>query len=74
MIKLPSFKARDLIKAMVGLGFTPVRAKGFHIFYRDADGGTTVAPSRAGEDIGGGLLRNILDYVQLTLYEFSGLT
>gem|GEM_PF-5093068 len=33
MAKLPSLKARELIRVLRGLGFVPLRQRGSHIFF-----------------------------------------
>ena len=56
----PMLKARDVIKALKKLGFVEVRTKGSHIFFKHPDGRFTLVSRHAGEDIGRGLLRQIL--------------
>lgn len=73
MTQMPTVKARRLIKVLTRLGFTKVRQEGSHIFFKHSDGRTTVVPYHAGKDIGKGLLRAILDDINVTPKEFQKL-
>ena len=53
------------------LGFTPVRQKGSHVFYRHADGRTTTAPNHPGRDLARPLAREILREIDLSPEEFQ---
>lgn len=64
--KLPTLKARELTKILNELGFYPVRQRGSHIFLKHRDGRTTLVPFHAGEDIGRGLLRQILREIEIS--------
>ena len=70
MGRLPSFTARDLIRVLNDLGFESIRQSGSHIFFQHPDGRTTVVPNHPGEDLGRGLLRQILREIKLTPQEF----
>jgi len=67
---LPMLKVRDIIRALKKLGFYEVRQKGSHICFKHADGRFTLVPQHGSEDIGRGLLRQILREVELTPEEF----
>lgn len=67
---LPMLKARDMTRILHRMGFFKVRQKGSHIFYEHPDGRTTLIPSHGGEDMGKGLLRQILREIELTPNEF----
>jgi len=56
--------------ALRSLGFKKVRQKGSHIFFQHPDGRSTVVPAHKGEDIGRGLLRNIIQDTGLSKDEF----
>ncbi len=71
--KLPMLKSRQVIKALSLLGFVEVRQKGSHIFFRHKDGRTTLVPSHASEDIGRGLLRQILREINIAPEDFISL-
>ncbi|TSC73561.1 MAG: hypothetical protein G01um101470_40 [Parcubacteria group bacterium Gr01-1014_70] len=69
--RLPMLKARDVARVLHKTGFLNVRQKGSHIFFQHPDGRTTLIPSHGGEDLGKGLLRQILREVEMTPDEFS---
>ena len=62
----PVISGAQLIKALRGMGFEVVRVKGSHHFVRHADGRCTVVPVHRGENIGRGLLAQILRDCELT--------
>ena len=64
-------KARDLMRVLHLLGFSKVRQSGSHIFFQNPDGRTTLVPRHGGEDIGRGLLRQILREIEMTPEQFS---
>lgn len=68
--KLPVLKVRELIKILNELGFYSVRQKGSHIFLKHQDGKTTLVPFHAGEDIGRGLLKQILREIEISPEDF----
>lgn len=69
--RLPILKARDVTRILRKLGFYKVRQKGAHICFKHSDGRFTLVPSHGGEDIGRGLLRQILREIKLSSEEFS---
>lgn len=69
--RLPTLKARDVVRVLRKLGFYEVRQKGAHICFKHPDRRFTLVPSHAGEDISRGLLRQILREIKLTPEEFS---
>lgn len=71
--RIPTLKAKDVSRILKTLGFFEVRIKGSHIFFKHSDGRTTLVPRHGGEDIGRGLLRQILREINLTPEEFSKL-
>ncbi len=73
MTRLPTLKARTLIKIVTRLGFIKVRQEGSHVFFKHPDGRTTVIPVHAGKDIGKGLLHSILDDLRLTVKDLQKL-
>ena len=58
--KLPSLTAKEVVRLLEKNGFFFVRQKGSHAKYRHADGRSTIVPVHAGEEIGPGLLLQIL--------------
>ncbi len=71
--RIPMLKAKDVSRILKTLGFFEVRTKGSHIFFKHSDGRATLVPRHSGEDIGRGLLRQILREINLTPEEFSKL-
>ncbi|MBU4369481.1 type II toxin-antitoxin system HicA family toxin [Patescibacteria group bacterium] len=70
---MPMLKAKDIIRVLKVFGFFEVRTKGSHIFFKHSDGRVTLVPRQGGEDIGRGLLRQILREIKITSEEFSKL-
>lgn len=71
--RLPTLKARDVIRVLRKLGFYEVRQKGSHVCFKHPDGRFTLVPRHSGEDIGRGLLRQILREINISPEEFSKL-
>ena len=69
--RLPALKARDLMRILHLIGFSEIRQSGSHIFFKHLDGRTTLVSKHGGEDIGRGLLRQILREIELTPDQFS---
>ena len=67
---LPILKARELIRVLQKLGFVAVRQKGSHLFLAHPDGRATLVVIHGGEDIGRGLLRQILREIRVSPEEF----
>lgn len=73
MSKLPSLTGNQLIKALQKIGFDVERIKGSHHILIHADGRRTVVPVHSGEDIGTGLLSQIIRDCQITRDELRDL-
>ena len=71
--RLPILKARDILQALKKLGFFEVRQRGVHICFKHPDGRFTLVPRHSGEDVGRGLLRQILREINISPEEFSKL-
>jgi len=69
-MRLKPLPSRKVIKALKSLGFKKTRQKGSHVFFKHMDGRATVVPIHKGEDIGRGLLRNIIKDTGLTKEDF----
>ena len=70
MSNLPIIKPLKLIKILHKLGFEKSRQSGSHIFFkRELDGRTTVVLFH-NKDIGRGLLKDILDDINMSPKEF----
>jgi len=72
MPKLISIKPKRLIKILVSLGFSQRDAQGSHVFFRHQDGRTTVVPIH-NRELSKGLLRKILNDIQLSIEEYEKL-
>lgn len=68
--RLPSVKTRQVIRVLEKLGFIPIRQKGSHIFFKHPDGRYALVPYHSNEDIGRGLLRQILKEIRISPDEF----
>ncbi len=66
MSKLPVIDFKTMERLLTRLGFTMVRQKGSHVFYRHADGRTTVVPHHKGKDLPRPLIRKILSDIELS--------
>jgi predicted RNA binding protein YcfA (HicA-like mRNA interferase family) len=66
MTQIPviAFKAMD--KALSRLGFSAIRQRGSHVFYRHPDGRVTIVPNHPGRDLSRPLVREILREIELT--------
>ena len=73
MSSLSPIKAKPLIKILLKLGFIQIRQKGSHAFFAHKDGRTTVVPVHPTKQIGRGLLRSILNDIQLSPEGFKKL-
>lgn len=69
---LPTFNAREVIRALEKNGFTRVRQSGSHAIYRHPDGRRTTVPIHGKRDLGRGLVRQILNDTGLTVAELRG--
>jgi len=66
--KLPSVSWREVLKALVRIGFVPVRQSGSHIVLRDEEGARVTVPKH--DPIGKGLLMAIIAEAGITRDEF----
>lgn len=66
-------KAKQIERVLLQLGFVQIRQKESHAFYKHSDGRYTVIPFHGSEDIGRGLLRQILREVNLSVDELTKL-
>ena len=64
-------KAQDIVRFLKKIGFRPIRQEGSHIFFKHPDGRTTLVSRHGREDIGRGLLRQILREIEITPDEFQ---
>ena len=71
MSRLIPLKSSEVIRILERIGFSRIRQRGSHIYMRHSDGRTTVIPLHKGEDISKGLLRKILQDIELPWGEFN---
>lgn len=69
-MRLRPVSAEKVVKALNKIGFQPVRQKGSHLFMRHPDGRSTVIPIHLGEELGRGILKEILSDVGMSKEEF----
>lgn len=69
--RLPTLKARDVIRVLRKVGFYELRQRGSHVCFKHPDGRFTLVPRHDREDIGRGLLRQILREINISPEEFS---
>ncbi|HEY3259592.1 MAG TPA: type II toxin-antitoxin system HicA family toxin [Pseudonocardiaceae bacterium] len=64
---------REVVKALMSVGFEQVSTRGSHLKLAHPDGRRTVVPMHGGRDIPRGTLTSILRQAGLTAAEFAGL-
>jgi predicted RNA binding protein YcfA (HicA-like mRNA interferase family) len=74
MSKLPLITARELENLLIELGFSRVRQKGSHVFYRHPDGRYTTIPHHGKRQIARPLLHRILTQIELTAEDYKTLS
>lgn len=70
MSRISPLKPTIAIRILEKLGFEAIRQKGSHIFFRHPDGRSTVVPFHKGEDLGKGILNEILKDIELSWGDF----
>ena len=68
--KLPLLNAKELIKILNKMSFEVIRQRGSHIYMKHKDGRCTVVPLHSGRDVGRGLLKRILNEIDVSREEF----
>lgn len=70
MPPLPVISGKNLLKLLLKNGFVKVRQKGSHVFVESENGAVgTVIPIHRNEDLGKGLLRSILNDLEISVEE-----
>jgi predicted RNA binding protein YcfA (HicA-like mRNA interferase family) len=67
---LKPVEAERVIKALAKIGFQSVRQKGSHLIMKHPDGRSTVVPVHPGEELGRGILMEIMNDVGISRKEF----
>jgi predicted RNA binding protein YcfA (HicA-like mRNA interferase family) len=65
-MKLPALNAKQIIRILHYKGFVMVRQSGSHVIFRHADGRRTTVPVHGSNDLGKGLLRQIMKDAGIT--------
>ena len=73
MVKLVPISGKKFCKILEKLGFEKIYGKGSHIRFKHPDGRRTVIPVHGNEDLGKGLLREILNQINLSKEEYEEL-
>ncbi len=73
MVKLVPISGKGFCKILDKLGFEKIYGKGSHVRFKHPDGRRTVVPVHGNEDLGKGLLRNILKQVKISKEEYDRL-
>lgn len=73
MPKLVVISGKEMCKILEKIGFIKIHQKGSHIRYKHTDGRVTVVPIHGNEDLGKGLLREILNQIRLSKEEYEEL-
>ncbi len=68
--KLPLLDAKELIKILNKMGFEVIRQRESHIYMKHKDGRCTIVPLHSGRDIGRGLLKRIINEIEVSREEF----
>lgn len=72
-MKLVPISGKDMCKIIEKLGFKKVHQVGSHIRYIHSDGRRTVVPVHSNEDLGKGLLSDILKQIKLSREDYENL-
>ncbi len=73
MTRLVVISGKDMCKLLEKIGFEKVYGKGSHVRFKHSDGRMTVVPVHGNEDLGKGLLREILRQINLSKEEYEEL-
>jgi len=73
MAKLVLISGRNFCRILEKLGFEKVYGKGSHVRFKHFDGRRTVVPVHGNENLGRGLLREILKQIKLSREEYEEL-
>ena len=73
MTKLVPISGKELCKIIEKVGFEKIYGKGSHVRFKHLDGRRTVVPVHGNEDLGIGLLLEILKQIGLSKEDFEKL-
>lgn len=69
-MKLPLLSSKELCKILNKMGFEEIRQKGSHKYFKHSNGRATVVPIHSNRKIGRGLLRRIINEIQINRDKF----
>jgi len=69
MSRLPIISSKDMVKILKLLGFIETRQNGSHKIYKHKDGRTVIIPFH-NEDLGRGLIRQVLTEIEMSIKEY----
>ena len=69
-MKIPLLSAKELIKILEKLGFFEIRQRGSHKILKHSDGRIIIVPVHKGRKIGRGLLRKIINDIEIDRKKF----
>ncbi len=70
MDRIRTITAKLMINFLHSLGFSQIRQKGSHKFFKHPDGKTVTVPDHKGEDLGRGITNKILKDIEVTKDDF----
>ena len=70
MTRLLLISGKNMCKLIEKLGFSKIHQKGSHTRYVHPDGRKTVIPVHGNEDLGRGLIREILNQIKLNREDY----
>ena len=73
MTKLIPISGKKFCKILEKLGFEKIYGRGSHVRFKHPDGRRTVIPVHGNEDLGKGLLREILKQINLSKEDYEEL-
>lgn len=73
MVKLITVSGKEMCKILEKIGFEKIHGKGSHMRFKHSDGRRTIVPVHGNEDLGKGLLREILKQINLSKEEYEEL-
>lgn len=71
MPKLPVVKVRELIRVLRMLGFFEYHRVGSHAQFKHSDGRRVTIPIHYGKDVKRGMLKGILNDINISVEEFT---
>ena len=72
-MKLVLISGKEMCKILEKLGFVKIHGKGSHVRFKHSDGRRTVVPVHGNEDLGKGLLKQILNQIRISKEEYNEL-